>query len=131
MKEPLLLVLHLGHGWLAVGLVLLGASELTDLVPASAALHALTAGAIGTMILAVMTRATLGHTGHALTAGAGTTAIFGLVTLAALARLAVWWLPAQYDLLLQLAGLAWIAAFLLFLAIYGPMLLRPRQPRAG
>ena len=64
VKEPLLLVLHLGHGWLAIGLVLLGASELTDLVPASAALHALTAGAIGTMILAVMTRATLGHTGH-------------------------------------------------------------------
>ncbi len=127
VKEPLLLVLHLGHGWLAAGLVLLGASELTDLVPASAALHALTAGAIGTMILAVMTRATLGHTGHNLTAGAGTSAIYGLVTLAALARLAVWWLPAQYDLLLQLAGLAWIAAFLLFLAIYGPMLLRPRR----
>ncbi len=127
VKEPLLVVLHLGHGWLAVGLMLLGASELTDLVPASAALHALTAGAIGTMILAVMTRATLGHTGHALTAGAGTTAIYTFITLAALARLAVWWLPAQYDLLLQLAGLAWIAAFLLFLAIYGPMLLRPRQ----
>ena len=127
VKEPLLLVLHLGLGWLAIGLVLLGASELSDLVPASAALHALTAGAIGTMILAVMTRATLGHTGHSLTAGAGTTAIYAFITLAALARLAVWWLPARYDLLLQLAGIAWIAAFLLFLAIYGPMLLRPRQ----
>jgi uncharacterized protein involved in response to NO len=131
VKEPLLLVLHLGHGWLAAGLILLGASEVTDLVPASAALHALTAGAIGTMILAVMTRATLGHTGRDLTAGAGTTAIYGLVTLAALARIAVWWLPAEYDLLLKLAGLSWIAAFLLFLAVYGPMLLRPRQSKAG
>jgi uncharacterized protein involved in response to NO len=131
VKEPLLVVLHLGHGWLAIGLVLLGASELTDLVPASAALHALTAGAIGTMILGVMTRATLGHTGHALTAGAGTTAIYTFITLATLARLAVWWLPVRYDLLLQLAGLAWIAAFLLFLAIYGPMLLGPRQSKAG
>ena len=129
VKEPLLLVLHLGHGWLAIGLVLLGASELTDLVPASAALHALTAGTIGTMILAVMTRATLGHTGQALTAGAGTTAIYVLVTMATLARISVWWLPADYDLLLKTAGLAWIAAFLLFLAIYGPMLLRPRQRR--
>lgn len=131
VKEPLLLVLHLGHGWLAVGLVLLGASELTDLVPASAALHALTAGAIGTMILAVMTRATLGHTGHSLTAGFGTTAIYGFVTLAALARIAVWWLPASYDLLLEIAGCAWIAAFLLFLAIYGPLLMRPRQRKNG
>jgi uncharacterized protein involved in response to NO len=129
VKEPLLLVLHLGHGWLAIGLVLLGASELTDLVPASAALHALTAGTIGTMILAVMTRATLGHTGQSLTAGAGTTAIYVLVTMAALARISVWWLPADNDLLLKTAGLAWIAAFLLFLAIYGPMLLRPRQRR--
>ncbi len=131
VKEPLLLVLHLGHGGLAAGRVLLGASELTGLVPSSAALHALTAGAIGTMILAVMTRATLGHTGQALTAGAGTTAIYGLVTIAALARIAVWWLPANYDLLLKTAGLAWIAAFLLFLAIYGPMLLRPRRRKAG
>lgn len=131
VREPLLLVLHLGHGWLAIGLVLLGASQLADLVPSSAALHALTAGAIGTMILAVMTRATLGHTGHALTAGAGTTAIYVLVTIAAVARISLWWLPARYDLLLKLAGLAWIAAFLLFLAIYGPMLLRPRRRKAG
>ena len=131
VKEPLLLVLHLGHGWLAIGLGLLGASELTDLVPASAALHALTAGAIGNMILAVMTRATLGHTGHALTAGAGTIAVYAFVTLAALARIAVWWLPASNDLLLKIAGLAWITAFLLFLAIYGPMLLRPRRRKTG
>ena len=127
LREPLLLVLHLGHAWLAAGLLLLGVSQSTDLVPASAALHALTAGAIGTMILAVMTRATLGHTGRALAAGTGTTAIYALVSLAALARVAVWWLPQSYDLLLKTAGLAWIGAFLLFLAIYGPMLLRPRQ----
>jgi uncharacterized protein involved in response to NO len=129
LREPLLLVLHLGHGWLAAGLLLLGVSALTDLVPASAALHALTAGAIGTMILAVMTRATLGHTGRALVAGTGTTAIFAFVSAATLARIAVWWLPQHYDLLLKAAGLAWIAAFLLFLAIYGPMLLRPRLTR--
>jgi uncharacterized protein involved in response to NO len=74
-----------------------------------------------------MTRATLGHTGHSLTAGVGTTAIYVFVALAALARIAVWWLPASYDLLLKTAGFAWIVAFLLFLAIYGPMLLRPRR----
>jgi uncharacterized protein involved in response to NO len=86
-SEPLLLILHVGHAWLAGGLLLLGASELVAGFPASAALHALTVGAIGTMTLAVMTRATLGHTGRALAAGPATTAIYALITLAAAARI--------------------------------------------
>jgi len=130
VREPLLLVLHLGHAWLAAGLVLLGVSQLTDAVATSAALHALTAGAVGTMILAVMTRATLGHTGRELTAGWGTTAIYALVAIAALARIAAGLLPGSFELLLHTAGCTWIAAFLLFLAIYGPMLVRPRPSKA-
>jgi uncharacterized protein involved in response to NO len=86
---------------------------------------------MATMILAVMTRATLGHTGRALAAGAGTTAIFGLVTLGALARVAAaFWPAAARDLLLA-GGLAWIAAFLGFCVIYGPMLLKPRVAGTG
>jgi uncharacterized protein involved in response to NO len=126
LREPLLLVLHLGHGWLAVGLLLLGIGHLSEAIAPSDALHALTAGAIGTMILAVMTRATLGHTGRDLTAGAGTAIIYGLVTLAALSRIGAGILLDHYEILLRIAGGAWIAAFLLFLAVYGPMLLRPR-----
>jgi uncharacterized protein involved in response to NO len=66
LGEPIVLVLHLGYLWLAVALLLLGLSILPASVPASSAIHALTAGAVGTMTLAVMTRATLGHTGRTI-----------------------------------------------------------------
>ena len=68
IAEPLLLILHVGYAWLVLGSALLGLSMLDADVPRSAAIHALTAGAIGTMILAVMTRATRGHTGRELSA---------------------------------------------------------------
>jgi uncharacterized protein involved in response to NO len=125
-REPLVLVLHLGHLWLAAGLALLGVSQLWAGVPAGAAVHALTVGAIGTMIPAVMTRATLGHTGRGLTAGAGTTVIYGLVAAAALLRMAAALASAAYVPLLHAAAGCWIGAFLLFAALYGRALLTPR-----
>jgi uncharacterized protein involved in response to NO len=118
LREPLVFVLHVGYGWLAFGLLLLGLNGYFVLLPASAAMHVLTVGAIGTMTLAVMTRATLGHSGRPLTAGPGTTAIYVLVTLAALLRLAV---PLAGSLALSVtwaAGAAWSAAFLLFSMLY-------------
>jgi uncharacterized protein involved in response to NO len=125
-REPLVLVLHLGYGWLALGFILLGASEFAAWLPPTAALHALTAGAIGTMTLAVMTRASLGHTGQALIAGRGTVAIYALVTVAALLRLIAPLGGSEYLVLLCLAGLAWSGAFGLFAVLYGPVLMRPR-----
>jgi len=126
-SEPLLLVLHVGYAWLPLGLILLAAARLTPLLPGSAALHALTAGAVGTMTLAVMCRATLGHSGRALTAGPGTTAIFGMITLAALLRVGGGAALGDFGAILLLAsGAAWIAAFGLFLVLYGPILLRTR-----
>lgn len=98
---------------------------LTPAVPQSAAIHALTAGAAGTMILAVMTRATRGHTGHALRADRATSLIYLLVNAAALARVAAAFGGAWSMPLLSAAGLLWIAAFILFCLAYGPMLLRP------
>lgn len=127
-REPLVWILHLGYGWLAVGFLLLGFDGLVPVLPATAALHALTVGAVGTMTLAVMTRATLGHTGRQLTAGPGTTAIYVLVTLAAFLRLSAP-LGGDYLLLLSLAGAAWCGAFGLFALIYGGPLLRPRLGR--
>ncbi|WP_225309290.1 NnrS family protein [Hypericibacter adhaerens] len=125
--EPLLLILHIGYGWLVLGAALLGLAQFDLGVPQSAAIHALTAGAIGTMILAVMTRATRGHTGRELSADRVTSLIYALVTLAAIMRVAAafigaWTLP----LLVASAGF-WIAAFAGFLLRYGPMLtsLRP------
>jgi uncharacterized protein involved in response to NO len=126
LREPLVWVLHLGYGWLALGFLLLGLSGFVPLLPSTAALHALTAGAIGTMTLAVMTRASLGHTGQALTAGAGTSAIYALVTTAALLRLAAPLAGNLYLPLLSAAGAAWSAAFGLFVLLYARPLASPR-----
>ena len=125
-SEPLLFVLHVGHGWLAIGMAMLGVSEVWPGLPAASALHALTIGAIGTMTLAVMTRATLGHTGRELTAGLGTTTIFVLINVAAIGRIGAGLVGGGYMPLLALAGTAWIGAFALFVLLYGPMLMRPR-----
>jgi uncharacterized protein involved in response to NO len=127
LAEPLLLILHIGYLWLIVGVALLGLSMLNDSVPVAAAVHALTAGAMGTMTLAVMTRATLGHTGRVLRADTVTVIIYVLVNLAAVLRIiAAWTVDVQMDLL-QVAAVTWVAAFALFAAEYGPMLLAPRR----
>ncbi len=120
--EPLLWILHVGYAWLPVGFALLALATLADALPPSAALHALTAGAMGTMTLAVMTRATLGHTGRPLTAGAGTTAIYLLVVAAVVLRIAAGLGPMPYLALLAASGTAWVMAFALFVALYaGPL----------
>ena len=121
--EPLLLVLHVGYLWIPVGLALLALSHWLIALPETAALHALTIGAMGTMTLAVMSRATLGHTGRALVAGPGLTAAFALISLAATSRvLAVVWDSAA-QLLLMLTAASWIGAYLCFLAVCAPMVL--------
>ena len=125
--EPLLLILHIGYGWLAFGLLLLGATGLTEMLPATAALHALTVGAIGTMTLAVMTRATLGHTGRTLSAGPGTKAIYGLVTIAAMLRVLSPFTGIHLELVLWVAAASWSGAFGLFALLYGSALVRPRM----
>ena len=109
-----------------MGLALLAVSMLAPTVPPSVALYALTAGAMATMILAIMTRATLGHTGRPLTASHATAAIYMLVTAAVAARLASRLADDASSLLLHASAAAWIAAFAFFELIYGPMLLRQR-----
>jgi uncharacterized protein involved in response to NO len=126
VRDPLVFILHVGYSWLPVGLLLLGASILEPAVPRAAAIHALTAGAMGTMILAVMTRASLGHTGRDLKAGAPTAALYALVTVGALLRVAAPFGLVDYMAGLEAAAAAWGGAFLIFLAVYGPMLVRPR-----
>jgi uncharacterized protein involved in response to NO len=123
LREPLLFVLHVGYAWLAFGLAYMGLNGLFGWTPPGAPLHALTVGAIGTMTLAVMTRATRGHTGRALTADAATIWIYLLVTLAAVLRVAAPW-SSEYVIATTAAGIAWCAAFTLFVLRYGPMLLR-------
>jgi len=125
-RERLLLILHVGYGFVPLGFVL-GAAASFGVVPMSAASHAWMAGAAGTMTLAVMTRATLGHTGQQLNASRATQAIYAAIVVAALARVCAVIDPAYSDLLLHLAALAWVAAFAGFALAYGPLLLGRRR----
>jgi uncharacterized protein involved in response to NO len=125
-RDPLVLILHIGYFWVPVGLLLLGASLLETRIPRSAAIHALTAGAMATMILAVMTRAILGHTGRELIASPQTVFIYVLVTAGAVFRVASPLGILDYTIGMEVAAVAWAGAFALFLVIYGPILFRPR-----
>jgi uncharacterized protein involved in response to NO len=129
--EPLLFVLHAGYAWIVIGFALTSLAALWPDGWPVAAVHAFTVGAVGTMMLAVMSRATLGHTGRALTAGAGLSIGFILITLAAASRVAAALLPALYGPLVHLSAGAWIAAFVCFLIVCGPTLVGPiRRPGA-
>ncbi|RDD60903.1 NnrS family protein [Ferruginivarius sediminum] len=125
-REPLLLILHLGYAWLPLGFALMAAASFSAEVPASAALHAMTAGAMGAMTLAVMTRTSLGHTGRALTADMATTVSYVLVIAAAVLRIAGALAPSAASVLHAAAGAAWVAAFAVFVAAYAPKLVAPR-----
>lgn len=126
-RESLLLVLHIGYAWLAGGFLIFGFAGLSGIMPPADAVHGLTVGAIGTMTLAVMTRASLGHTGRALHAGLGTSGVYALVGIAAVLRLAA---PlaasAALVVLLGVAAAAWSGAFVLFVTLYGGPLSRPK-----
>ena len=121
--EQLVLILHVGYVFVPLGFLLVGAAVLWPaLVPASAGIHAWTAGAMGLMTLAVMTRATLGHTGRPLTASLATQAIYACAVFAALLRIVAAFSGTRD--LLDAAGFAWEAAFAGFVIVYGPLLLR-------
>ena len=126
VSEPLVFVLHISYAWVPIGLLLLGLSIVDVDVSGTAGVHALTAGAMASMVLSVMTRATLGHTGRELRADRGTVVIYGLITVGAAMRVGAPFLPFDYLLTIKAAGALWGGAFLLFLAFYGPKLLGPR-----
>lgn len=125
--EPLVLVLHAGYLWLCMGLLLSGLAILPlGVIPAASGLHALTAGGFGVMTLAVMTRASLGHTGQPLTASPRISAIYWLVNLGAALRVVSPFFPEIYTPLLAASALAWSGAFMWFVIVYAPLLLRHR-----
>ena len=120
--DRLVLVLHVGYAFVPIGFLLLGAAILRPSEwPASAGLHAWMVGAIGLMTLAVMTRASLGHTGHELAASVRTQVIYFCALVAALARIVAAFEPSSA--LLYAAAFAWVLAFGGFAAIFGPLLL--------
>ncbi len=125
-RDRLVLILHVGYGFVPLGFLLAGLGAL-DMIVASAAIHAWMVGAAGTLTLAVMTRASLGHTGNALAASPATQTIYVAVVIAALARISSSLEPAWNDWTLHIAAYAWAVAFLGFAAAYGPLLLRARR----
>lgn len=127
IDTPIVWVLHLGYLWIPIGLGLRGLAGFFDGGYAVAGIHALAVGAMATLILGIMSRAALGHTGRAVTAAPAIVASYILITLSAVARVAT----ALIDAIPQTWGygvssLALLLAFALFVAVYGPILTGPR-----
>jgi len=118
-SEPLVLVLHAGYGWLVAGFLLLGLAYLVPgNFPYSSALHALTAGGIGTMTLAIMSRASLGHSGRPLQVTPATLLAYILVSVGTVLRVAAFALPFDEVMVVTIGGLVWSAGFLVFFIAY-------------
>ncbi len=132
LAEPLVTVLHAGYAFLQLGALALGAAVLAPgVLGAAAAQHLWMGGALGLMTLAVMTRATLGHTGQPLTAGPATVAIYLLLPASVLARVATGVWPGTAELLHAASGILWLGAFGGFAAIYGHLLLSLPPSKSG
>lgn len=125
-SNPILWVLHVGYLWLGVGLALLGLSSFIVALPVSAAVHALTAGSIGTMVLGVMSRAALGHSGRPLNVGKPIVAAYVLVSAGTVLRVAAPLLPAAQMGLTHAGGSLWALAWAIFVVVYFPIVTRPR-----
>jgi uncharacterized protein involved in response to NO len=127
ISDRLVLVLHVGYAFVPIGFLLTGLAAFGFVVP-SAGIHAWTVGAIGIMTLAVMSRASLGHTGRELVASPALQATYLLVAIAAVARICAALHPQWGNALLPVSALTWAAAFLGFAALYAPLLCLPKRP---
>jgi len=124
---PIVWVLHVAYAWLPISLLLKAAFLFGAPIPGTAWLHALTVGAMATMILGIMSRAALGHTGRPLVTPGPVVVGYWLVIAAALVRVfGPMLMPDLGSLWLTTAALLWCLAFLLYLAVYVPVLCRPR-----
>lgn len=126
LRQPLLWILHLSYGWIPIGFALM-ALHAFGVVAESAALHALAVGSMAGLIMGMITRTALGHTGRSLKAGGIETAMYLLIQAGAVARLiAALGMDGSGMVALVAAAVCWSAAFGLYLALYGPYLSAPR-----
>jgi uncharacterized protein involved in response to NO len=125
-SEPLVAILHAAYIFVPIGFLLTAlAGVFPDAVPPPSGIHAWTVGAVGLMTLAVMTRASLGHTGQPLTASSFIVAIYASAGVAALVRIVAAF-GVQPLIMLHIAALGWVLAFWGFSAVFAPLLLRSR-----
>lgn len=126
LRHPLLWILHLSYAWIPCGFILIALAAL-QVVPANAAFHVLAIGSIAGLIMGMMTRTSLGHTGRPLKAGLNEILMYGLIQVGVIARFyAALNATGLRDVALVVAAASWSAAFVFFLIIYGPYLYRPR-----
>jgi uncharacterized protein involved in response to NO len=127
LRQPIVWILHLAYVWLPIGLTLKAAALLGGYAVAAFWLHALTIGALTTMITAVMTRASLGHTGRPLNVPPLITVAYLLLTAATIVRVfGVSWPGMRYPFVIAVTAIFWTASFLLFVGVYSPILWGPR-----
>jgi uncharacterized protein involved in response to NO len=126
VQEPLLFALHIAYLWLPVGYALTALSVFSAVLPPTAALHALTMGAIGSMVLAVTTRVALAHTGRPLHAARLTVIAYLLFTLAVVVRVFSPLLAFDYLSMIDVSALGWSLSFAIFCWVYWPVLTQPR-----
>jgi uncharacterized protein involved in response to NO len=125
-KTPLLWILHFAHGWIPVAFALLALASL-GLIPVSPVWHAFAVGTVGGLILGMITRTALGHTGRLLKASRLETVAYALLLVAALLRVGAPIIAqTQLQQFLDVSGACWSAAFALYLWRYAPMLWHPR-----
>ncbi len=123
---PLLWVLYTGYSWVILGFILTALSAYSVVLP-SLALHAFTLGGIGVLTLGMMARVSLGHTGRAMKASNAIAIAFVLINIAALFRVLLpIAMPGWYENLIYVSTLFWLAAFSLFVFVYGPILASAR-----
>lgn len=125
-SNPLLWILHLGYLWVVVGFLLVFLSDIFELLPRSVAIHAFTAGAMGTFIIGMMSRVSLGHTGRPLKLAKGFVVSYLLLTLSGLIRVGSGFYPDVYADGILLSGICWAAGFIIFLIYYFSILVSPR-----
>jgi uncharacterized protein involved in response to NO len=124
LRTPIVAILHVAYAFLPLGFGLLAAAEF-GWGDRSTALHAITVGAIGGAIVAMITRTALGHTGRLLRAGRAETFAYAAIALAALVRVAGPFLLPR-AVWIGAASALWVAAFVAYLWKYTPYLLAPR-----
>ena len=126
VRNPLLFVLHVAYLWLPAGYAMMSLASFGWAFTPTAALHGLTMGCIGSMILAMMTRVPLGHTGRALHASRLTVVAYVILMVAICIRVMSPWNAVNYLGMIELAATGWCLAFGIFIWVYWPILTGPR-----
>lgn len=126
LRYPLLWILHLGYLWIAIGFFLVFLSNVLEVLPQSVAIHAFTAGSMGTFIIGMMSRVSLGHSGRPIQLAKGFTLSYLFITFSGIIRVISGFYLEYYSLGILLAGVFWGLSFLIFLIYYFNILVSPR-----